>query len=94
MRYLEMKSSRETRKHRRLALHRTYEICEKIMADLLYPPHMRRLPVKADLPWSTRQLSKTVVQVRSSPARSIEYQMDAMDQHLRSILPGLSWNQY
>jgi hypothetical protein len=28
--------------------------------NLLYPPHMRRLPVKADLPCSTRQLSKTV----------------------------------
>jgi len=31
--------------------------------DILYPPHMRRLPVKADLPCSTRQLSKTVSRV-------------------------------
>lgn len=36
---------------------------------VLYPPHMRLLPVKADLPCSTRQLSKTVTGDRSVAAR-------------------------
>jgi hypothetical protein len=67
------------------------------VADLLYPPHMRRLPVKADLPCSTRQLSKTTSKVgvsQSIVGQSIGNQMNETIKHVRSILPGFSWNQY
>jgi hypothetical protein len=36
------------------------DIERPVECHILYPPHMRRLPVKADLPCSTRQLSKTI----------------------------------
>jgi hypothetical protein len=57
MRYFEMKSSRLTVEKQ---VSSCLDVKRTIEWNLLYPPHMRRLPVKADLPCSTRQLSKTV----------------------------------
>jgi hypothetical protein len=90
MRYFEMKSSRETGTHLWSALHSTWDMCSENMADLLYPPHMRRLPVKADLPCSTRQLSKTVIHVRSVCCRFVLAKPDGRDgpgltQHLARL---------
>ena len=54
------------------------------VANILYPPHMRRLPVKADLPCSARQLSKTTTQVMSvsnQPTDQVEFHEQTRTQH-------------
>jgi hypothetical protein len=79
--------SLDTKSSRLTAGSQYYAVTSKRAWVLLYPPHIRRMPLNALLPCNTRQLLKTVHVVSVKPAQAFDFAGTHSGAFLAPIVP-------